>query len=104
MRPRTNNESAVAAAAAAAHAAANMPHPAHGGVTAVATVPLPAGVAAFPNSISSQIHQGQVIPPLSQHSIGMHHPQQHNMHPTSMAQMHHMPQAGMHPHQTHPQL
>lgn len=103
MRPRSNNESAVAAAAAAAHAAANMAHPAHGGVTAVATVPLPAGVAAFPHPIGTQIHQGQVIPPLSQHSIGMH-PQQHSVHPTAVAQMHSMPQAGMHPHQTHPQL
>ena len=56
MRPRTANENAVAAAAAAAHAAANMAHGQHSAVTAVSTVPMPAGVAPYPNHISQAMH------------------------------------------------
>lgn len=107
MRPhQQSNESAAAAAAAAAHAAANMAHASQSAVTAVSTVPLPAGVATYPNQMGQQMHPGhagvQVISSLPQHPIAMHQ-HGHNVHSTSVP-MHPMPQHSMHPHQPHPQL
>lgn len=107
MRPRQqSNESAAAAAAAAALAAANMAHASQSAVTAVSTVPLPAGVATYPNQMGQQMHPGhagvQVISPLPQHPIAMHQ-HGHNVHSTGVP-MHPMPQHSMHPHQPHPQL
>lgn len=105
MRPRQANESAAAAAAAAAHAAANM---AHGttAVSAVATVPLPAGVAAYPNQINPQMHPTHVpiMPTMpGQTPIAMHQ-HTHNVHSAGMPQMHPMPQHPMQHQQQHPQL
>ncbi|CDF38534.1 unnamed protein product [Chondrus crispus] len=107
MRPRQQNESAAAAAAAAAHAAANMQHTGQGGaVTAVSAVPLPAGVATYPNQIGQQLHPGHgavsVMPAMQQHPIAMHQ-HGHNVH-SSGVPMHSLPQHSIHPHQPHPQL
>lgn len=107
MRPRQPSETAAAAAAAAAHAAANMAHATHAGITAVSTVPLPAGVATYPNqmaqSMAQSIHPGHMglMQPVGP-TLSIAHP--HQVH-GSVPQIH-LPQQGMpmQHHQTHPQL
>lgn len=87
MRPRHTSEAALAAAAAAAHAAANVANEQHTALTAVSAVPLPAGVAAYPNQISRPICQSTiaVIPSLAQHSM-TNHPRTHDVQNTAVSQ------------------
>lgn len=102
IRSRPTTDSAAAAAAAAAHAVANMVH-GTSAVSAVATVPLPAGVAAYPNQIAPGLHPHvNIMPPLpNQGGLTLHG---HNVHAASMGQMHPLPQHAL-PHPPHhPQL
>lgn len=104
MRPRQSNDTAVAAAAAAAHAAANIANEQHPAASAVSTVPMPAGVVAYPNQFSQAMHESNaptVIPVSLSHSMNMH-PHTRVVHNTDGPQVHSLPQHSMQPH-THPQ-
>ncbi|KAI0567488.1 hypothetical protein FGB62_2g340 [Gracilaria domingensis] len=109
MRPRATGATSSAAMAVRAQtvtASLGLPQVQSSNAPAVSTVPLPAGVASFPGSITPAIHASHavsVIPPFSQHQITIH-PHTHNVHSTGVSQVHPIPQHPVQQHQPHQQL
>lgn len=81
------------------------PPPMNQQVVAPSSVPMQPGVTTYHAPIAQPLHPvHSAIPPLVQHTMGMHHVATHNVHPPTVQQMHPMPQHPMHQHPTHPQL